>query len=227
MPDRPLIGITTDVIVHESRVRSAMYPSYARALVEAGAAPVLLTQEVDSIPWLIGRLDGFLFSGGDDPRTEEFGQATDPRATPMHPDRQRFEVALLRALEQERPEAAVLGVCLGMQLMSLVAGGRLDQHLPATLPSAGDHWDKMHEIMPEPGCALGPGAVHSRHKQAVVQPGSLGVLARAQDGVIEAVGDRSRAFYVGVQWHPERTDDAANGPGLLRRFVRAATHMCD
>ncbi len=225
MPTRPLIGITTDVIVHEGRPRSAMYPSYARALVEAGAVPVLLTQEVDSIPGLVGRLDGFLFSGGDDPRTEEFGQPTDPRVTPMHPDRQRFEVALLKALERERPEVPVLGVCLGMQLMSLVAGGRLDQHLPATLPSAGEHWDKMHEIMPEPGCGLDQGAVHSRHKQAVADAGPLRVLACARDGVIEAVGDTSRTFYVGVQWHPERTGEGANGPGLVRRFVNSATQL--
>ncbi|MCL4222369.1 MAG: gamma-glutamyl-gamma-aminobutyrate hydrolase family protein [Phycisphaerales bacterium] len=223
MPNRPLIGITTDVIVHEGRLRSALYPSYARALVQAGAVPVLLTQEVDSIPGLSERLDGFLFSGGDDPRTEEFGQPTDPRAKPMHPDRQRFEVSLLRALRRDRPEVPVLGVCLGMQLMSLVAGGRLDQHLPSTLPSAGEHWDKMHEIMPETGCGLGTGAVHSRHKQAVADAGALCVLARARDGVIEAVGDRAREFYVGVQWHPERTEDAENGSGLLRRFVRAAT----
>lgn len=223
MPTRPLIGITTDVIVHEGRPRSAMYPSYARALVQAGASPVLLTQEVDSIAGLIERLDGFLFSGGDDPRTEEFGQPTDPRVTPLHPERQRFEVSLLRALGRDRPEVPVLGVCLGMQLMSLVAGGRLDQHLPSTLPSAGEHWDKMHEIMPEPGCGLGAGAVHSRHKQAVADAGGLRVLARANDGVIEAVGDRSRSFYVGVQWHPERTEYAENGSGLLRRFVRAAT----
>lgn len=223
MPNRPLIGITTDVITHEGRTRSATYPSYARALVQAGAVPVLLTQELDSIPGLIARLDGFLFSGGDDPRTEEFGEPTDPRVTLMHPDRQRFEVALLRALERDRPDAPVLGVCLGMQLMSLVAGGRLDQHLPATLPTAAEHWDKMHDIVPESGSDLAQGAVQSRHKQAVADAGSLRVLARARDGVIEAVGDESRDFYVGVQWHPERTEDADNGHGLVCRFVRSAT----
>lgn len=219
MATRPLIGITTDVITHEARERCAMYPSYARAIVNAGGTPVLLTQELDSVPTLVARLDGFLFSGGDDPVTESFGQPTDPRVTRLHPARQEFEVALLRALERNRPEAPVLGVCLGMQLMALVAGGKLNQHMPSLLPTADLHWEREHEVRPEARSSSYAGRVLSRHKQAVDHPGRLQVLARAEDGVIEAIGDPARRFYVGVQWHPERTRDAACGRAVLERLV--------
>jgi len=225
MPQRPLIGITTDVITHHGRERCAMYPSYARAVAAAGGAPVLLSHEVDSIGTLVEALHGFVFTGGDDPRTEEFGEPTDPRATLLHPDRQRFEIALLRELSKRRPDTPVLGVCLGMQLMSLVAGGSLDQHLPESCATADDHWEREHAIVPGEAWEFGSGLVLSRHRQAVRDPGTLGVLARAHDGIIEAVGDPARRFYLGVQWHPERTARRSLGGELFDRLVRVAAQM--
>ena len=95
--------------------------------------------------------------------------------------------------------------------ITVIATG-FDQHMPETTPDAGRHWEASHEIDPEPGWAFGPGSVHSKHRQAVTDPGSLTVLARADDGVIEAVGDPSRPFRVGVQWHPERTEGPLGQP---------------
>lgn len=222
MTTRPLVGITSDVIIVDGRPRCAMYPSYARAVSQAGGLPVLLTHEQACIPGLVDRLDAFIFTGGDDPRTEPFGSPTDPRATPLHPDRQAFEVALLQALQAQRPDTPVLGICLGMQLMALVAGGRLDQHMPATRPTADDHWEKTHPIVPDAGWEFGPGEVLSRHRQAVDDAGRLQVVARAPDGVIEAVNDPQRRFYLGVQWHPERTTGATLGMAIFDRLVHAA-----
>jgi putative glutamine amidotransferase len=136
----------------------------------------------------------------------------------MDPRRQAFEVALLEALDAEG-EVPVLGICLGMQLMGLHKGGRLDQHLPESLPTAESHSPRRsHAVSGELGC----GPVHSHHRQALVDPGALRVIARAEDGLIEAVRDEARPFYVGVQWHPERTEDEALGPGLFRSLVAAA-----
>lgn len=222
MTSRPLIGITTDIITHDGRERCATYPSYARAVSQAGGTPVLLTHETASIPQLVERLDGFVFTGGDDPRTEEFGAPTDPRTTPLHPDRQAFEVALLRALEAQRPDTPVLGVCLGMQLMALVAGGRLEQHMPATRATAHEHWEKLHQLVPGSGWEFGAGEVLSRHRQAVSHPGRLQALAHAPDGVIEAIGDAARKVYLGVQWHPERTHGHSLGKDLFELLVSAA-----
>lgn len=160
---------------------------------------------------------GFILTGGDDPIMERWGIATHPKAKKIHPDRQQFELALLESLDRSARPA--LGVCLGMQLMGLHAGGTLDQHLPDALASAADHWGRIpHTICGE----LGEGIVLSHHRQALTDAGSLRVVAVAPDGVIEAVSDPARSFYLGVQWHPERTEDDALGRGIIRRLVAAA-----
>ena len=64
--------------------------------------------------------------------------------------------------------------------------------------------------------------VWSRHRQAMTDPGSLEVVARAGDGVIEAIASTQRPMYLGVQWHPERTDDRQMGMGLFHRLVDQA-----
>ena len=124
---------------------------------------------------------------------------------------------MLSALDGEQGQP-VLGVCLGMQLMGLHNGGKLDQYLPESLKTAEQHWgNKDHPI----AGALGDGIVHSHHKQAIIEPGRLKVVARSHDGVIEAIQDNDRQFYLGVQWHPERTEDDSFGSGLFRQFVYA------
>src|SRR5262249_36624142 len=162
-------------------------------------------------------------TGGDDPRTEAFGEPTHPKTTPVHADRQAYETDLLQALEQ-RLAAPVLGVCLGMQMMALLAGGRLIQHLPDEGPTADPHsGDAVHLIRTLAPGALGregsvAASVTSHHHQAVRDPGRLRVVALADDGVIEAIDDPARPFYLGVQWHPERTTDRAFGPALFARL---------
>jgi putative glutamine amidotransferase len=227
MPAKPpVIGITTDVIVHNDVPRAASPLAYVDAVVRAGGTPVLLPPFLELVDRHAALCDAFVFTGGDDPRTEDFGVPTHPAATTMDPRRQAYEVALLRILHA-RPAAPALGVCLGMQMMALVAGGQLEQHLPDVLPSAPDHRGKLHPVMPEPGAATSllprPGSVDSRHHQAVRTPGrGQRVIARSHDGVIEAIDDPSRRFFVGVQWHPERTADPALGQALFDALVAAA-----
>jgi len=210
----PLIGITPDHLEDRIQVR----PTYLEAVRASGGLPVVLSGDVEDIPAILDRVDGLVFTGGDDPIMEPFGEATHPEACRINPRRQEFELALLARLEG-RTTVPVLGVCLGMQLMGLHAGGRLDQHLPEHLPTAADHADgRTHSIEGE----LGHGIVWSRHRQALVDAGSLAVVARASDGVIEAIARPDHPMYLGVQWHPERTDDDALGLGLFRRLVQQA-----
>jgi len=68
---------------------------------------------------------------------------------------------------------------------------------------------------------ISSGSVHSRHRQAIVDAGRLKVIARAPDGVIEAVQDPARRFYLGVQWHPERTTNTELGSRIFERLVAA------
>lgn len=212
---QPVIGITVDMDSERCFVR----PGYALAIERAGGLPVLLAPSVTLIPQYLSRCAAFVLTGGDDPIMEQWGIATHPKATKVHPARQAFELALLTELET-RPAVPVLGICLGMQLMSLCAGGVLEQHLPdVDSDAAARHWGRrLHDVEGD----LGAGQVVSHHRQVITDPGRLQVCANAADGIIEAVRDPVRAFYLGVQWHPERTEDLSLGSAIFRSFVGAS-----
>lgn len=232
---RPLIGITVDNV--EKDIASGRYESnvaYSRAVVEAGGLPLLLPQEVELAAAYVDLCDGLMLTGGDDARTESFGVPAHPQSRCIAPQRQAFELALLDALAM-KPQRPALGVCLGMQMMALHAGGRLNQHLPDSLTNAVEEHQNNHQhgvviditasaLLAAPGCAsvseadLACETVVSSHHQAVEDAGRLRVIATSTDGVIEVIDDPARQFYVGVQWHPERSTGLLNLE-LIRRFV--------
>jgi putative glutamine amidotransferase len=123
-----------------------------------------------------------------------------------------------------------------MQHMAMHAGGSMHQHLPEVLADAAIHQhDNRHRVMMEslnvPTRLLGNGAIDanspaetvvSSHRQAVSDPGRLRVIARAPDHIIEAIDDPTRAFYVGVQWHPERGGQGLFNSALFAQLVFAA-----
>lgn len=234
----PVIGITVDN--RDNTATSGRYESsiaYSRCVAQAGGLPVLLPHEAGLVDRFADLCDGFVLTGGVDPRTEAFGQPTHPCARPMDGHRQAFELALL-ATTDEQPHKPVLGVCLGMQFMALRAGGTLHQHLPDILDNPQLHEnDNRHVIslrVPDSVLAGQPLAaeqstVVSWHRQAVAagpdddnRVGRLRVLATAPDGVIEAIDDPGRPFYLGVQWHPERGGRGELNQGLFDRFVAVA-----
>ncbi len=213
------------------RYRAQCGVAYAEAVARAGGVPVFLPPIIELIGRQLDAVDGLVLTGGADPRMEAFGEATHPAASVMHERRQAYETALLAEIAR-RPELPVLGICLGMQMLTLANGGRLDQHLPDTLgPGAERHREGSHQLEVSGGACealgLGPaartGEVASHHHQAVRDPGSLRVIARDADGTIEAVVDPRRAYTVGVQWHPERTSDPVLGQGLFDELVRRAS----
>ena len=195
---------------------------------------------------VVMRLDAMVFTGGDDPHTEPFGAVTDPRVTPVHPDRQRWESLLMDTLEHERPDTPVLAICLGMQLACLRAGGTLEQWLADRLgsaasahhPGAEEPPDVEHDVRVVAQRTVGAGAaalfggresfvVPSRHRQGVTEAGRLRVLAVAPDGLIEAVGDAERRWFVGVQWHPERAGESSTAAAPFEQLVEAAATIAD
>ena len=220
--NKPLVGITTDLADHANGVRVFTYRPYVESIERAGGVPLLLPPAVDCVAAYADRLDAFVLTGGDDPCTEPFGEPTHARAIRIHPDRQAFETALLQTLAGAKPDTPVLGVCLGMQLMALLAGGRLDQHMPETCPTHAMHWEQEHagERGGEGACAP-RGVVRSKHHQAVADPAGMSVVARAPDGIIEAIRDPARRFYLGVQWHPERTPAPAVGQAVFDALLAA------
>ncbi len=242
MKNTPLIGITVDNV--DRCAASGMYRSgiqYSKAVAAAGGIPLLLPHEPALATRYAALCDGLMLTGGADPRMEDFGCMTDSRANVMDEQRQAFELALLAAVDAETENALpgtpckpVLGICLGMQLMALHNGGGLDQFLPDSLgeQAAAHQNDLSHPlVIAESGSALGLPAgetqlrVTSSHRQAVCDAGQLRVIARAPDHTLEAIDAPDRPFYLGVQWHPERTEPGTGHPlgwALIARLVEAA-----
>lgn len=236
----PLIAVTPDVSDRSGRLAATVALTYLDAIRRAGGTPVILHPDPTLIPDYLAAFDAFVFTGGKDIDMTAFNEPNHPQSDRMDPRRQTFDLALHRALaDPAQHETPVLAVCLGMQEMSLIQGGSLHQHLPDTLPTADHHRDAVHAVAPTPAAAAlalaapSPalrrflhtslqGPVASNHHQGITNAGSLTVLATSPDGLIEAVANPHRPFYVGVQWHPERTDHKPTGDETFQALVEAA-----
>lgn len=227
----PLVGITSGLEAARwaDWVREAVLlpVAYQRALERARAVPILVPPSVRAtVPALIERLDGLIFSGGGDIEPSRYGEEPHEQTGPPQPHRDRFEFALLRAaIDADLP---FLAIGRGMQALNVVRDGSLIQHLPdvvggdAHQPSPGRFGRHRVQISATSmlGKTLGDQAeVVSGHHQAVRRLGKgLSTVAWADDQTIEAIELQGHRFGIGVQWHPEEADD----PRLIEALVAEA-----
>jgi putative glutamine amidotransferase len=234
---RPLIGLSTyrEQAAWGSWDQPAdlLPASYAQAIEVAGGVPVLLpaTQPYgEAARAVVNRLDGILIAGGADVDPRRYGEEPHPRTTVWREVRDAWEVALLDAADERR--LATLGVCRGMQLMAVRAGGALNQHVPdlvghETHNPGGDRFGDTRIRVAEGSLLahlVGAGLdVHCHHHQSVKTHPGFVATAWAEDGQLEAMESASSRtggrFCVAVQWHPEVAHDA----GLFRAIVEAAS----
>ena len=223
---RPVVGITT----YRETARwgvwncpAVLVPAdYVRQVSGVGGVPVLLPPIADDVE-VLDRLDALVLAGGADVDPARYGADRSQRTGPAATDRDDAELALLAAaLERDLP---VLAVCRGLQLLTVLRGGTLVQHLPdvvgsdAHVPSPGTYGDNAVSIAPGSRLAalIGTEATWAcHHHQAVDRLGEgLTAVAWAQDGTVEAAELDGARFVVGVQGHPEVGDDARLFAGLV------------
>lgn len=204
----------------------------------AGGLPVMIptfTSKADLLEYA-SRLDGVLLPGStSDIDPSRYGEAAHPKLGKMVPDRDALDFALLEYADEAR--LPVLGICFGVQSLNVFRGGTLVQDIPAIVaqPVAhDDHGDPAqparHLVRLSKGSLLERLArndlieVNSFHHQSAGQVGKdLQAVAKAPDGVIEALEDKSGRFVVGVQWHPERGyQQDAFAQALFATFVEEA-----
>ena len=227
----PLIGLTTyreEAAWGVWRQRADVLPTqYAVAVEATGGVPVLLPPvgQAGAADAVVARLDGLVISGGADVDPERYGDDPHPRTAGWRVDRDAWESALLDAADAAG--LPVLGVCRGMQVMAVHAGGALEQHLPDVVEHdrhspGGDEFGAV-EVTTVPGTRVA-GLVGDRlsvnchHHQSVRTHPGFEAVAHAADGTLEAMEAPGERFCLGVQWHPETAADV----GLLAGLVRAA-----
>jgi putative glutamine amidotransferase len=216
----PVIGLPCTRIRREeiAWTGQGLGQTYVHAVITAGGAPMLIPVGIspEAALLMFKRIDALLLAGGPDVRPAEYGQADHPKLGDVDPDRDATELVLARqALKDGMP---ILGICRGIQMLNVAAGGTLIQDIESQRPGSLVHpymttperrKAVAHYVMVDEGSRLARALgstrvdVNSGHHQAVdhVAPG-FRIVARAPDGIIEGI-EREQGYAVGVQWHPE------------------------
>ena len=246
---RPIVGVPTQNLQSIGGVSPDFPPSwvmshrYVQALTAAGAIPWLvpLVDDEPTLRAMYEELDGVFLPGGADVDPASYQAERHAACDRSDPARDRVELALVKwAMADRKP---VLGVCRGLQIINLAAGGSLYQDLAALRTNsikhdyfpyrdgfARDHL--AHPVRVVEGTRLHrlagttEFAVNSMHHQAIDKLGTeLVASALAPDGVIEGIESVDDYFLVGVQWHPEALIDT--DPTMRRLFDQFAEAASD
>lgn len=237
---RPIIGITSDYNDGDRPEFGGKIPTcflrdrYVHAIEVTGGIPLILpplASPSKSARSILERIDGLLLTGsGPDIDPERYGEHRRFPFKTVHPKRFLLERELVR--QAKKKGMPILGICGGMQLMNVAAGGSLYQDIKGQIPKAMQHQrggKPAHLIEVKQGTLLfkilkgDRLRVNSAHHQGVKQvaPGYV-VNAEADDGVIEGIEAVGYPFVLGVQWHPEFLNADDQSATLFKAFLKMA-----
>jgi len=212
---KPKIGITCNVANKNSDFYTNIHYRNIDVIYKAGGLPIILPSTGEECEEYLDILDGIYFSGGIDVNPMFFGEDPICGIGSTNIERDKFEIELYKkAVRIDRP---MLGICRGMQVINIAAGGTIYQDLSAQLPNCICHSqggsprsDYFHKILIEENSKLyniyknKEIYTNTFHHQSIkdVAPG-FKITAKTKDGVIEAIESINNRYIVAVQWHPE------------------------
>jgi putative glutamine amidotransferase len=238
----PLVGVPADVSEKDGLLFHSAGDKYLRALMDcSGAMPVIIPAMDGGVDLdqLLDRLDGVLVTGAtSNVHPPRFGAKPNADHEPYDQLRDSLTLPLIRAvLDRGMP---LFCICRGFQELNVVFGGTLDteiqsksgnlDHRAADSDDIAVRYGPAHPIAIEPASILhsilkkSGTIVNTVHRQAIARLGSgLKVMARAPDGIIEAVTvEDTDSFVLAVQWHPEyRAKDNPDSVRLFQAFGQA------
>ena len=236
-PCQPVIGITGNYTEQACKLAEGYYKS----VVAAGGVPVIIppVSDPDVILNTLCRLDGLILSGGGDHNPLWVGEQPSPKLGDVCGERDLPEL-LITQLAYNR-QLPILGICRGIQTLAVALGGHVAQDIgdiqEVKHSQSADRTTPTHTVTIEQDSTLyrlyqesslpssleetgGRLFVNSFHHQAVSDAGpKFRVVARATDGIIEAIESAEHKSILGVQWHPECL---ADGLSLFRWLVGEA-----
>lgn len=247
MMKKPFIGITCNYETDDAigRVTHMGLPGqrwmflaehYTASVEKAGGIPLILPvcTEFETVKEMLDRVDGVLLTGGNDVDPQMYGARADAACGSIVPERDRQEIAIARYI-MGQGDKPLFGICRGMQVIQVAAGGALYQDLEKEGGFKHHYMDMYPLNCPAHPVRLRENSrlakifgmqreirVNSFHHQAVRQAAEgFEATAWSDDGVIEGMEKTGQAFVLGVQWHPEMMWDCGQQQELFSAFIRA------
>ena len=240
MERRPIIGISSSVIVDEAGSfagykRAYVNKDYVDAVIRAGGVPLIIPFSTDKevIISQAQLIDGLILSGGHDINPYNYGQEPSQKIGETFPERDTYEMILLE--ESKKRNIPILGICRGFQLINVAAGGTLYQDLSLIPGNILKHNQvsnptlKTHKVEIKENSFISSifgkeTMVNSFHHQVIDKVANdFIVVAKASDGVVEAIEHKTYKFLVAVQWHPEMLAvNCEKARELFSKFVEEA-----
>lgn len=227
-----IIGILAQI---DDEKNATLASAYARAIENSGGIPMVFpyTDSQETLDKLIKACGGILFSGGCDIDPKYYGEAASALCGTTQRYRDELEFAVFRkAIAAGKP---IMGICRGAQLINVALGGTLYQDIPSEYATDIIHRQKEDKTQPSHGVNIVGGTplyelvgkdsmiANSFHHQAVKKPGeNLRVMAKSDDGIIEAMYLPGYSFLRAYQWHPERLcEQNLDNKSLFDEFIES------
>ncbi|WP_338998228.1 gamma-glutamyl-gamma-aminobutyrate hydrolase family protein [Fusobacterium animalis] len=240
MSKRAIIGISSSIIVDNSGSfagykRAYVNKDYVDVVIRAGGVPLIIPFSTDKevIISQAQLIDGLILSGGHDISPYNYGQEPSQKIGETFPERDTYEIILLE--ESKKRNIPILGICRGFQLINVAAGGTLYQDLSLIPGNILKHNQvsnptlKTHKVEIKENSFISSifgkeTMVNSFHHQVINKVANdFIVVAKASDGVVEAIEHKTYKFLVAVQWHPEMLAvNCEKARELFSKFVEEA-----